>query len=309
MPTVEQESLDIQKKINNFKSSSTLFVILIVILLLADYVSLYNYGIELKNFKYLINYQELLLINASIISILGLIALITRRVPVLFIITFIILLTYNLYSNSENKDFIEILFLSFVCGVIILIILGKSKIYNAITDIPDIYIFIIINIVLSILISFILYFHFGNTLNYKWNNINYEEGKYNFIKDSNVRTFFSQKLFSTNKLERLQNNIEFINSQLFVEELIDKEILKNNTLNYKDFYVHYLPNDKYQSFFIVKDKNVDEYTNKYLYKHSLYEDTSKQENVFLYIILTQKYEINKFQVIDIIQKELKVKSK
>ncbi len=317
--TISQESLDVQKKIktllekfklNTVESSSTLFIILIIILLLADYASLYEYNIELKNFKYLISYKELLLINTSIITILGLFAIITRRIPQLFLYTFTILLTFTLFFKSEDKGFIEILFISLCYCVIILLILGTRKINDTLIKISNLYIFIIINFILSIFISFFLYSHFGNTLNYKWNNINFENNKYSFKKDSIIETFLNQKLFTTNRLEKLQNDIEFINSDLFIKELIDEEIIKNNNLRYKDFYINYLPNDKYQSFFIIKDKNENEYANKFLnensYTNNLYENKYKQENVLLYIILTNKYSIDKFQIIDIIKKELKV---
>lgn len=329
-------------KLNALENNSTLFIILITLLLLTDYYSLYQYDIELKNFKYLISDKELLFINYTIISILGLFAIIVRRIPMIFLSIFTILLAFNLDYNNENQKIIDSVIenftYAFICGVIVLYTLNNKKptpinqeesfldtIINfpyKISSLSNIYIRLFINTFFFFLIFLFLYMHFESNLNHKWNYINYQEGKYNFEKDSIIKTFFNQKLFTTNKLEKLQNDIEFINSELFVKELIDKKILKNNTLNYKDFYVHYLPNDKYQSFFVIIDKNLDKNTNTnlneniygyHLYQdlnsNTIYENTNNQKNVFLYIILTQKYDIDKFQIIDIIGKELKVNDK
>lgn len=247
--------------IENKNEISALHILLIIILITVDYVSMFNYGIELKSFKFIINYQELFIINVSIIIIFSLLSIITKKTPYLFFTTTVLLLTIIVFTFDEIKGLIDSLINSFGQAFILTLVItitlyGPSRIYTSTVELIETYgkkIIFISLFVTSILITLAISNHY-DSLNYNWNKVYVKDDKYFFDKYSTWQTLFKQKIFSTNRLEELQTNITFQNSEMYVTKLKEMNIVTDNILKYDDdtLFSNYLTNDEYKTFFILK---------------------------------------------------------
>lgn len=283
--------------IENKKNISSLHIILIIILLTVDYYSIFRYGIELKSIKYIINYQELLVINTTILAVGSLLFLLSEKIPIqFFVILFFIsgIYFFNLSSDFDefiNKSISETLIFTIV---LFILISGSKKIYLFIIGFLEIFknlTVIGIMIFFCLISTFLLYQHYEN-LNNNWESISIKENNYSFKKYSLLETLFRQKIFSTNKLEVLQTNINFQNSELYIEKLKEFGILTDNTLKYNDdkLYSNYISNEDYKTFFIVKKA-----------------ENSSIKNIKMFIIFSKKdKDKEEYQINNIQEKELKI---
>ncbi len=258
----------------NRRNISSLHILLIVILLTVDYYSAFRYGIEFKSIKYLINYQELLIINTTIIGISTLLFIVSRKIPVQFFVVLFIVFFIVLFSSSEedffdfiNKSLLEVFFIT--C-MIFFSIFGASKIYNWIIEFTDginKWLSVLSVVIITIISTFLLYTHY-ESLNDNWNRIIIKDNIYTFPKYNLFQIMLNQKVFSPNRLEELQTNVAFKDSELYVNRLKDFGILENNILKYNNdkSRVKYITNQNYKIFFIIKkvEYNIDNTTKMFI---------------------------------------------
>lgn len=274
---------------NNFTPIDIFFII---IFLTIDYASIILYGIEIKSFKYIINYPELILINATTIGLFTLIAILTKRVKTILFCIFALLLFAMIiyfYSTYINTILIEIIIMSLLVSSMLIDIKSFKE--------KNFYHFNMENIIIPIITSiFIITILIGyyKSLNNNWKKVIVENKEFSFQKYNSFQIPFRQKIFSTNNLENLQTNISFKNSELYIEQLQENGILTKNSnsisYNDKNIFTTYLENEKYKTFFIVK-KN-----------YSIFDNTTK-----MYILFTEKYnDKEEYKIIDILEKELTI---
>jgi hypothetical protein len=244
----------------NRRNISSLHILLIVILLTVDYYSAFRYGIEFKSIKYLINYQELLIINTTIIGISTLLFILSRKIPVQFFVVLFIIFFMVLYRSREedffdfiNKSFLEVFF---VTCIIFFSIFGVSRIYNWIIEFADAinkWLSVFLALIITMISTFLLSTHY-ESLNDNWNKIVVKDNIYTFPKYNLFQMMFNQKIFSPNRLEELQTNVTFKDSELYVNRLKSFGILENNILEYNNdkLNVKYIINQNYKIFFIIK---------------------------------------------------------
>lgn len=275
---------------NNF---TPIDIFVIIIFLTADYASIILYGIEIKSIKYIINYPELIIINATIIGIFTLIILLSKRIETMLVCIFsffIYMLILYIYHGDSENILVETLLLSLL--IFSILIDKKSFKERKLNYIKED--FIIISII-SIFIFIILIGYYIN-LNNNWEKVIIKNKEFSFQKYNTFQMTFKQKIFSTNRLENLQNNITFKNSELYIEQLQENGILNQNSnsilYNNKNIFATYLENEKYKTFFIVNKK------------YSIFDNTTK-----MYIIFTEKYQnIEEYKIIDILEKKLTVEN-
>ena len=154
------------------------------------------------------------------------------------------------------------------------------------------WVLVIISAVVSILISLAIYNHYKN-LNSNWNTILVKNGKYAFKKYNKTNILYKQKIFSTNRLEKLQSNVLFKHSEYYLKKLQKENLLKNDILEYNNklLFSNYIINDEYKTLFIVKkvdDNQIVKFTD-------------------MYIIFTKKDIFKEeYQIIDVITKKLNI---
>lgn len=300
MPTTKiGEEENISERINK-NNISAVHILLVIILITVDYFSMFNYGIELKSFKYIVDYQELLIINTSIIIIFSLISIITRRAPSLFLLTSTALISINIYYLDEligvMDSILQTVLVAIIYAVISFTILyGSKDLYKKTIEVLDTFGFFLTKIVCfitSILLTFLIYTHYVS-LNNDWNKLYIKKGQYKFDTGSITHRLFNPKIFSTSRLEKLQSNIRFNHSEYYIEQLEKESLLKNNILEYNNklLFSNYIINKDYKTLFIVKKVNEEEFKN-------LITTT-------LYIIFTKKdNDKEEYQIINLLKKEL-----
>lgn len=283
---------------NKTKQITSLHLLFIFIILTVDFYSMYDFGIEFKSFKYLINYKEFSIINITIITLAGLLALISRKNPLIFcLVLFFILIGvfFPQFANLEIKDVLAETIKNAGAFTLLtfLILYNSEKVSNFIDNfVLDFNKWILSAglFFLSISLTICIFNHYNN-LNYNWNRIIKDyDNTYYFEKNNtfNLSFLLNQKIFNTNRLETLQDDIIFYNSKFYLEQLKDKYILESNKLQYNEkLYVTYIKNNQYKTFFIVSQS-----------------DSNKTR---LIILFTQENEnINSYQILDIMEKEISI---
>ncbi|MDN5126304.1 hypothetical protein PJV95_08635 [Aliarcobacter butzleri] len=279
--------------IENKRNISFIHILLITILLTVDFYSVFTYGIEFKSVKYLINYQELVIINTTIIGIGILLFVMSRKRPISFFIGLFLLFSILLFDLNEKK-FADYLFEMFIITTVIFIILfGNSAKYKETAEYFDginKWIMPIINIFIIIIIVNLLSSHYQN-LNNNWDKIVKKHNEYYFNEYKLSQILFKQKIFSTNRLEELQTNINFKNSELYVNKLIEYGILKDDILYYnnKELLIKYIRNGNYKTFFIIK------------------KDRFSGDTIKMYIVFSEKNQNREeYQIINVQEKDLMI---
>ncbi len=305
---VEEVHENLAKK--NEKNISSLHILLIIILLTVDYASMFSYSIDLKSFKYIVNYQELLVINSSIIVIFSLLSIITKKIPILFAGVLTPLFAYIYFEFDQIKGLFDSSVQAFAQAFIVAIVLsitlyGPSKLYKyLISFIKSFGIWVLgfVTVIVSFIIALIIFLHY-DSLNSNWNKVYIKNNEYQFSKYTVWQSLFRQKTFSTNRLEQLQNNIKFVHSNHYINELQQKKLLNNNIFinDTKRFYSNYILNGDFKTFFIVR---------KIPEKIRLINGGKNESKATdMYIVFTKKDLLKEeYQIINILKKDITVKN-
>ncbi|MDN5109777.1 hypothetical protein PJV99_06485 [Aliarcobacter butzleri] len=291
------------KILENKKDIHPIHLLLIIILLTVDYYSILRYGIELKLIKYLIDYKELLIINATLIGIFTLLSVLIKKVinqhnnslaKSILILSVILAYSLNLTIDVFNSLLDDVILLLFLIVVILVNFPRITEHYFYI--IPGYSHFIKNNTnILFILITLIFLYHNNINLNKYWDSVIIKNNEYSFLKYNLLETFFKQKVFSTNRLEILQTNVTFENSELYVNKLKEFRILENNLLKYDEqrLFISYIENENYKTFFII-NKN----------------ECNLNETIKMFIVFSEKLkDMEKYKIIKIQEKDLWIEEK
>lgn len=285
--------------LNNTKGITSLQLFLIVIILTIDFSSLYQYGFDLKYYKYIINYEELLIINMTIILIFALFSSISKKIPYFSFLIFVGLITilhFNYYTEETGffSKLLESVSTGLLYGLFFNIILnGYRDLYKAIIELGEFHkkIFALIAIIISFIIAWVLYLHYTNQ-NIHWETAYLDKNNKVILKqESSIKDILKTKIFNTKRLENIQDDIQIVNSKLYIEILYSYDILNNKNQIKLDnkIFMKYIDNNQYKTFFILK------------------KEPSNNKYAKLFILLTKK-DRNKeeYQISEVLIKKLPI---
>ncbi len=289
-----QETKQLQESTNIKESIPSILILFIIILLTIDYYSMFDFGFKFNHFNYILDYKELITINLPIVTIFLLLSFISKKHSLVFILTLSsILAIYLLVYGSIPLS--KIVLISIIYSIMIFFSLaGTTKFKNYMKEEGYFYndspfvlnsISVIVSFIFIIFISII----YGNSNN-NFNNIYKYDTKYHFNTDEINSILFKPKIFTTNRLENIQDDINFVNSKIYIEKLNHLNILTDDKLKIDDnfFYSTYLKNNNFKTLFII-DKR-----------------TFIDNKINLIIIFTEKISENKYQIINILEKQINV---
>ncbi|MFW3412009.1 hypothetical protein ACN9J3_04670 [Aliarcobacter butzleri] len=284
-----QETMDVKENI------SSILILFIIILLTVDYYSMFDFGFKFNHFSYILDYKELITINLPIITIFLLLSFLSKKHSLVFFLTLSSILIIYLLTY-DSKPFNDIMVISFIYTLIIFISLsGTHKFQNYIKKEyllsyeNNPFLITFTKIVLSCFFTFFIIIIYSN-LNKNFNNIYKNDTEYHFNTNKIENILFKAKIFTTNRLENIQDDISFINSKIYVEKLKELNVLTDEQFKINDsfFYSTYLKNNNFKTLFII-DKR-----------------TFINNEISLIIIFTEKISENKYQILNILEKKINV---
>lgn len=284
-----QETMDVKENI------SSILILFIIILLTVDYYSMFDFGFKFNHFSYILDYKELITINLPIITIFLLLSFLSKKHSLVFFLTLSSILIIYLLTY-DSKPFNDIMVISFIYTLIIFISLsGTHKFQNYIKKEyllsyeNNPFLITFTKIVLSFFFTIFIIIIYSN-LNKNFNNIYKNDTEYHFNTNKIEDILFKAKIFTTNRLENIQDDISFINSKIYVEKLKELNVLTDEQFKINDsfFYSTYLKNNNFKTLFII-DKR-----------------TFINNEISLIIIFTEKISENKYQILNILEKKINV---
>ncbi|MDN5062318.1 hypothetical protein O8C86_10760 [Aliarcobacter butzleri] len=274
---------------------SSILILFIIILLTVDYYSMFDFGFKFNHFSYILDYKELITINLPIITIFLLLSFLSKKHSLVFFLTLSLILIIYLLTY-DSKPFNDIMVISFIYTLIIFISLsGTHKFQNYIKKEyllsyeNNPFLITFTKIVLSCFFTIFIIIIYSN-LNKNFNNIYKNDTEYHFNTNKIENILFKAKIFTTNRLENIQDDISFINSKIYVEKLKELNVLTDEQFKINDsfFYSTYLKNNNFKTLFII-DKR-----------------TFINNEISLIIIFTEKISENKYQILNILEKKINV---
>ncbi|MCG3696927.1 hypothetical protein L5F39_04780 [Aliarcobacter butzleri] len=274
---------------------SSILILFIIILLTVDYYSMFDFGFKFNHFSYILDYKELITINLPIITIFLLLSFLSKKHSLVFFLTLSLILIIYLLTY-DSKPFNDIMVISFIYTLIIFISLsGTHKFQNYIKKKyllsyeNNPFLITFTKIVLSFFFTIFIIIIYSN-LNKNFNNIYKNDTEYHFNTNKIEDILFKAKIFTTNRLENIQDDISFINSKIYVEKLNELNVLTDEQFKINDsfFYSTYLKNNNFKTLFII-DKR-----------------TFINNEISLIIIFTEKISENKYQILNILEKKINV---
>lgn len=266
------------------------FLLIILIIISSDYAGMYKFGINISQFKFIVDYQELLIINTFVIVFLSLLSILAEKVPFPFFMTITFLCIGYIFFEDKDVEIKDAFVIGGSIALTLSLIIMKKHFFIEflINEFKSLHIFIqyAIKILLSFISSVLLFIHFYS-INDNFNQINKFNNTYEYYNSSPIATFFKQKFFTTNRLNDLQTNIKFISSQKYINEI---DILNKSVelkFDNESLFIKYLRNNKYKVFFILKKE-------------------SKQMHILFTIKNNEKEE---YQIINYITKKVKINNK
>lgn len=277
---------------------SSILILFIIMILTVDYYSMFDFGFKFNHFSYILDYKELVTINLPIITIFLLLSFLSKKHSLVFFLTLSsILIIYLLIYDS--KPFEDIIVISFIYTLMIFISLsGTHRFQNYIKKEHFLnyennpFLITFAKILLSCFFTFFIIKIYTDS-NENFNNIYKNDAEYHFNTNEIQNILFKSKIFTTNRLENIQDDISFINSKLYVGKLKELNVLTDDEFKINDnfFYSTYLKNNNFKTLFIV-DKR-----------------TFINNEVSLLVIFTEKISENKYQILNILEKKINVEYK
>ncbi len=289
-----QGTKQLEESTNIKENIPSILILFIILLLTIDYYSMFDFGFKFNHFNYILDYKELITINIPIITIFLLLSFISKKHSFVFVLTLSsILAIYLLVYHSI--PFSEIALISIIYSIMIFFSLaGTTKFKNYMEREGFFYydhplVLNSINVLVSFLFIIFISITYGNSNN-NFNNIYKYDTKYHFNTNEIESILFKPKIFTTNRLENIQDDISFINSKIYIDKLNDLNILTDDQFKINDnfFYSTYLKNGNFKTLFII-DKR-----------------TFNNNKISLIIIFTEKISENKYQIINILEKKINV---